>query len=70
MRHVQPVVALERELEVVAGDLRDRAGLEAEQLPHAVVLVDDVVAGAQVGERLEGAAEMRGRAGRTLAEDL
>ena len=37
--------------------LGDRLRLEAEQLADAVVLVDDVVAGAQVGERLERAAE-------------
>ena len=44
--------------------------LEAEQLPDAVILVDDVVAGAQVGERLERAAEARVGARRALAEDL
>ena len=43
--------------------LGNRAGLEAEELSDAVVLVDDVVAGAEVGERLERAAEVRGRAG-------
>ena len=35
-----------------------------------MVLVDDVVAGAQVGEALEGAAGGCGAAGRALAEDL
>ena len=39
--------------------LGDLLRLEAEQLADAVVLVDDVVAGAQVGERLERAAEAR-----------
>ena len=56
VRDVQPVVAAKREEEVVARDARDRLRLEAEQLADAVVLVDDVVAGAQVGERLQRAA--------------
>ena len=59
VRDVEAVVAPEGELEVVARDLRDRSRLEAEELPDAVVLVDDVVAGAQVGERLERATEVR-----------
>ena len=60
MRDVEPVVAAEGEEEVVARDAGDRLRLEAEQLADAVVLVDDVVAGAQVGEGLERAAGGRG----------
>ena len=56
VRDVEPVLAAEGEQEVVARDARDLLRLEAEQLADAVVLVDDVVAGAQVGERLERAA--------------
>ena len=45
--------------------------LEAEQLADAVVLVHDVVAGAQVGERLQRAPDARGlRPRRALAEEL
>src|SRR5581483_4845337 len=55
VRNVKAVVAAEREQEVVARDARDLLRLEAEELADAVVLVDDVVAGAQVGERLERA---------------
>ena len=50
MRDVEPVLATEGEEQVVAGDARDLLRLEPEQLAHAVVLVDDVVAGAEVGE--------------------
>ena len=57
MGNVEPVVAAEGEEEVVAGDSRDLLRLEAEQLSDAVVLVDDVVARAEVGERLQRAAE-------------
>ena len=70
MRDVQPVLAAEREVEVVARDARDLLRLEPEQLPDAVVLVDDVVADAQVGEARERAAEPRVGARRPLAEDL
>src|SRR5205085_818897 len=56
VRDVQPVVAAEREQEVVARDARHLLRLEAEQLRDAVILVDDVVAGAQIRERLQGAA--------------
>src|SRR6476619_398872 len=61
VRDVEAVVSLEPEPEIVARDLGDGAGLEAEELSDAVILVDDVVAGAEVGERLERAAEVRGR---------
>jgi hypothetical protein len=69
VRHVEPVVAAEGEAEVVARDARDLARLEAEQLADAVVLVNDVVAGAQVGEGLESAPDRSG-APDALAENL
>ena len=56
------VVALVLELEVVAGDAGERLRLEAGEAGDAVVLVDDVVADAQVGEgRHRPAAAGRGR---------
>ena len=70
MRDIEPVVAAEAEEEVVARDPGDRLRLEAEQLADAVVLVDDVVAGAQVGERLEGAAAEPTFLRHATAEDL
>ena len=70
VRDVEPVLAAEREVEVVARDARDLLRLEAEQLPDAVVLVDDVVADPQVGEARERPAEARVGPGRSLAEDL
>ena len=69
MRDVEAVVAAEGEQEVVAGDARDFLRLEAEQLADAVVLVDDVIARAKVGERLERAADSGGGA-RLATEDL
>src|SRR5207237_5847001 len=56
VRDVQAVIAAERKQEVVARDAGDFLRLETEELADAVVLVDDVVARAQVGERLERAA--------------
>ena len=44
--------------------------LEAEQLADAVILVDDVVAGAEVGERLQRPAAEAALARRAAAEDL
>ena len=70
MRDVEAVLAAEGEEEVVARDARDLLRLEAEQLPDAVVLVDDEVAGPEVGERGECAAEAAVGARRPLAEDL
>ncbi len=70
MRDVEPVLAAEREEEVVARDTGDLLRLEAEQLPDAVILVDDEVAAAEVGERGERAAEPLVGARRPLAEDL
>ena len=70
MRDVEPVLAAEREEEVVARDARDLLRLEAEQLPDAVILVDDEVAAAQVGEGGERAAEALVGPRRPLAEDL
>jgi hypothetical protein len=55
-RHEDAVGAGELELEVVARDAADGLRLEARELGEAVVLVDDDVAGAQVGERAEGSA--------------
>ena len=70
VRDVEAVLAAEREEEVVARDARDLLRLEAEQLADAVVLVDDEVAAAEVGERGERAAEPPVGARRPLAEDL
>jgi hypothetical protein len=70
VRHEQPVLAAEREMEVVARHAGDRLRVEPEELPDAVVLVDDVVAHPQVGEARESAAEPGVRPGRLLAEDL
>ena len=70
VRDVEAVFAAERELEVVARDAGDLARLEAEQLADAVVLVDDVVSGAELGEGLERAAGGCGAAAGAAAEDL
>ena len=70
VRDVEPVVAAEAEEEVVARDPGDGLRLEAEQLADPVVLVDDVVAGAQVGEALQRAPDAGVGARRPLAEDL
>ena len=70
VRDVQPVVTAEGEEEIVARDPRDGLRLEAEELPDAVVLVDDEVARAQVGEALQSAADPRVGPRRALAEDL
>ncbi len=64
------VVAAEAEQQVVAGDAGDLLRLEAEQPRDAVVLVDDVVAAAQVGEARERATGRRRRARRAATEDL
>ena len=68
--HEDAVVAAEAEQQVVARDACDLLRLEAEQLRDAVVLVDDVVARAQVGEARERAAGGGGRPRRAAAEDL
>ena len=70
MRDVEAVVAPEGEEEVVARDAGDLLRLEAEQLPDAVVLVDDEVARPQVGEGGKRPAEAAVGARRPLAEDL
>ncbi len=70
VRDVEAVLAAEREQEVVARHARDRLRLEAEQLPDAVILVHDVVAAAEVGERLESPPAEAALAGRAAAEDL
>ena len=56
VRDEDAVLAAEAEQEVVARDAGDLLRLEAEQLRDPVVLVDDVVARAQVGEARERAA--------------
>ncbi len=60
-RHEDLVVALELEVQVVAGDAGDGLGVEAGEARDAVVLVDDVVARAQVGERAQQAAALARR---------
>ncbi len=55
VRHVEPVLAAEGEQEVVARDAGDGVRLEAEQPADAVILVDDVVPRAEVGEGLQRA---------------
>ena len=70
VRDVEPVVPAEAEEEVVARDPGDGLRLEAEQLADPVVFVDDVVAGAQVGERLERAARRSDARAGAAAEDL
>src|SRR3954467_5649478 len=70
MRDVQAVFAAEREQEVVACNPGDLFRLEAEQLSDAVVLVHDVVTGAQVRERLEGASADPRLSGYPPAEHL
>ena len=70
VRDVQPVVALEGEEQVVPRDPGDRLRLEPQQLADAVILVDDVVAGPQVGEALQRAPDPDVGPGRPLAEDL
>jgi hypothetical protein len=70
VRNVEAIVSTEAEEEVVARDTRDLLRLEAEQLADAVVLVDDVVAGAQVGKRLQRSSTHTPLARRPLAEDL
>ena len=70
VRDVQAVVAAEREQEVVARDAGDFLRLEAEELADAVILVDDVVAGAQVGERLQRAAAEAALLRHATTEDL
>jgi hypothetical protein len=66
VRDVEAVVALEAEEEVVARDPGDGLRLEAEELPDAVILVDDVVARCEVGEALQRAADARIGARRAL----
>ena len=70
VRDVETVVAPESEEEVVPRDAGDLLRLEPEQLPDAVVLVDDEIAGPQVGEGGERPPEAAVGARRPLAEDL
>ena len=66
--HEDLVRARVLEVEVVAGDVGDRLGVKAGEAGDAVVLVDDDVAGAQVGEGPQHAAPARAPAatGRAL----
>ena len=57
-RHEDLVRAGELEVEVVAGDAGDGLRVEAGEAGEAVVLVDDDVAGPQVGERPQRAAAL------------
>src|SRR3954451_22117471 len=70
VRDVQAVVATEAEEEGVARDGGDVFRLDPEQLSDPVVLVHDVVAGAEIRERLQRPASDAALARRTLAEDL
>ena len=70
MRDVETIVAAKAEQEVVARNAGDFLRLEPEQLPDAVVLVHDVVAGAEIRERLQRPAAAAALARRPLAEDL
>ena len=60
-RHEDAVGAGELELEVVARDAADGLRVEARELGEAVVLVDDDVAGAEVGEGAQRAPSAAGR---------
>ena len=62
-RDQHPVAVAVLELEVVAGDPGDGAGVEAGEAGDAVVLVDDVLARGQVPERGEAATARRRRRG-------
>ena len=65
VRDEQPVLAVELEVDVVARDARDGLRVEADEAADAVVVVHDVVARPQVGER--GRACAPRRAGRSPA---
>ncbi len=70
MRHVEAVVAAELEVEVVADDPAHLLRVEADEPADAVVLVHDVVAGAQVGDRRERPPEPGRAAGAAAAQEL
>ena len=70
VRDIEPILALESEVEVIACDACDLLGLEAEESPEAVVLVNDVVPRTKVRERLEGTPEPRVCAWRSFSEHL
>ena len=70
VRDVEAILAAEREQEVVARDAGDGVRLEPEQPADAVILVHDVVAGAEVGEGLQRAAAEAALARHAAAEDL
>src|SRR4029077_3842057 len=68
VRDEDAILAAEAEQEVIADDARHLLRLEAEQLGDAMVLVHDVVAGAQVREACKGAADRGGRPRGAAAE--
>src|SRR5205823_10891987 len=70
VRDVEAVLAAEGEQEVVACDAGDGVRLEPEQTADPVILVHDVVARAEVGERLQRPAAHAALAGHAAAEDL
>ena len=65
-----PVLALVLELEVVAGDSGEGPRLEAGEAGDAVVLVDDVVADAQLARRLSMPARRGRRGGAAAVQEL
>ena len=67
---VEPVLAAEREQEIVPRDAGHGVRLEPEQLADAMVLVHDVVAGTKVGERLQRTAAEAPFTRRAPPEDL
>jgi hypothetical protein len=66
----EAIFPAEGEMEVVARDAGHLLRVEPEELPDAVVLVDDVVAEPQLGEARERPTQPRVRTGRALPEDL
>src|SRR6266540_595683 len=70
VRNIETVVTAEAEEEVVARDPGDLLRLEADQLGDAVVLVDDVVAGAEIREGLQRPPTRAPLTRWALAEDL
>src|SRR5262249_1357576 len=70
VRDIEAVGPAETEKEGVARGTRDLLRPEARQLAEALGPVDDVGAGAEVGERLQGATADAALTRRALAKDL
>ena len=70
MGDVEPVLAAEREVQVVADDAAHLLRVELEEAADAVVLVHDVVARLQVAEARPGRAQPAGAASGAAAEEL